>query len=255
MESLPVILIITNKQCGHCNTMRGLGPLKSNSQENPSISGKYNWNVSFFKLLLTGNVADNIQKFRIYEIVMQKMAPDLSFNEIDELNEFRLIGGKIIRFSLKNLGGKLNFTKDIDSTVNVSVTNQEFSDVYNKKTIFQDILKEKIPQKIIPNLLLYYPCFMFFNAEIWNSKPNNIIGYVPGVELIDNDGNISVDSSKGVNMKPGENPVSNAERFHKLGKDYQLLSKYPEKKEEPIKQIVKKNEIECIKPRYRIIGK
>ena len=262
MDNLPVILIVTSKQCGVCVNMRGTGPIKEKAKKDtpPSISGKYFWDVDFFKLLLSGGDIRNGQQFRVYEIYLPTMG-DVDLDSSTELNEFRLVDGKIIRFSLKNTDNKLNFTKDIDTKTNVGASSAEYKSLFGDRKTFSDIINSKIPSDVVPKLIAYFPSFLFFDALIWNNR-SKIIGYIPGVDVIEKDGKYFANREKRPNPPSYETPIYNAQRFLNGGKENFLLSKYPiveEKKlivkEELKEEITPDKGSTCVKLRYKIIGK
>ena len=272
MESLPVILIITNRECGHCTRMRGNGSLKKTSKtDTPTINNKYHWDVDFFKKLISGNQNDGVQRFRVYDVYLKEMRSS-STKDIIEFCEFRIVGNKVIRYCAKILNNKLSFTKDSDTTLNAKGTSAEFEGVFNKKVNLLDISNSKIPDGIIPNFLAYFPMFLFFDGYIWNkslNKEQNIFGYIPGTKLkLKDDGKYEIDRE--IKPHPTDDYLINSERFSLTGSDYDLLTPKEEESreikhvsfEEPAVVSVDTQHntqhdthYKCIKLPYRIVSK
>ena len=257
MELLPVILIITNAECSHCNVMRGTGVLKDSKLTKslkPTIAGKYSWDDMFFKKLLSGNLDDTVQRFRVYEVHFKSMRNSNS-ETVLEFSEFQLKNNKVIRYSAKFNNNKLILLKDIDSVSGSKPITGELDSVFNKKTTLVDIIKYKIPNGIFPNFIAYYPEIIFFNPDIWNNSllgTDKIYGYISGIKLKLSDSNI-YEINRDSAPNPSDDPIINAGRFHILGSDYGLLLPILTITEE-VKPIIVKNPV-CVKLSYKIVGK
>jgi hypothetical protein len=227
MENLPVILIITANDCGACNNMRGDGKIKEYKQNGQkTIGGKYSWDINFFKKLLSGNLSDNIQRFRVYEIYLESMSNVGIFKEI---NEFVLKGKDVIRYSSKVQDNKIFFTKDLNLSHSVKCDTKEFNQIFQEKTNLKDIFDIKVPDGILPNFIIHFPLFLFFDGNIWNEsikKERNIFGYNYKHPMYKTETGI-YQINRNSQLNGQFDPIINSERFYLGAKDHQILSIEP----------------------------
>ena len=186
----PILLIITSKQCGACESMRGTDgkPLKTQGKIMPLLGKNQGWNLDFFKDALSGNKKDGIQRLKIYELNL----PLLSTKNLEEtlsISEFSIV--KDHKKSIILI--RKTFTKSKNDEVNVNIEH----DSYEKKTEilnvkFNVFVKTIIPEKIMKNYLYSYPSFLFIDSQIWYDSlkyNNNLFAYVNGYEVIKNNEN------------------------------------------------------------------
>lgn len=204
--SLPVILIVTSQQCGHCVNMRKDGLIQSPDAP-VSIKGTGNinwaWNEKFFQKLLRGGSDTGPAKFRVYEVHLATMDPN---GAVMEMAEFSLTKeGKVQRIGYYNKDGKLG----VISSIGYKQTKPPMDIVPNKT--LNGMVDSKIP-RAYRNLVLVFPSWIFVNGNVWDSaigKDTPFYGYVGGLVVIKKDNIYSIDRES-LRKAKGEDPVMNA---------------------------------------------
>ena len=186
---LPIILIVTSNECNICKNFRKDGKLYHKKNLSPIFLNKYFWNKQFFKKLLNGNTNESDGKFKIIELFLNKNTYSDS-SDILEYSEFYLINDDVIRYSAKlNNENNLIFTKDINYNYNILFNANELITFTNKINNFEKLVNSKIPKGILPNFIIYFPCFMFFDYFTWNLSLSGILkihGLISGISFKQN---------------------------------------------------------------------
>lgn len=233
LPTLPVILIVTGHGCAPCKKMRGESGMLINSTVSmeSTIPGGNTWSVEFFDKLLTGGMRDNTQRFRIYEIHKEFSNPN-----IRELNEFRIINGKVARFSAsQNSKGSLDIKKYMNSeTLHSKISDGEMSDLVEDSSSFINYVNSKVPADVLVDILRYLPMFMFFDGDVWNNalhKRLNAYCYVSEkFKLVERGTRYGMPRYVGEfdpHNSVHEDPVLLAGKFKKGGVEHHRLSEPP----------------------------
>lgn len=178
-KAYPILIILTNKGCSHCTTMRGVDGWPSNS--NPiSFKGKYGkWNNDFFKALLTGDHIGSPQKTRVIELFFDSLSSKCKLIEVtffdlfvdnNELNikKYSPKGNKSITLN------KLNKNGFVDSKEIKGMNFDQFVDKY-------------IPLDKIKKYFHIFPSFIYVHSTIWNEaleKDKSFFARVQGFETV-----------------------------------------------------------------------
>lgn len=177
---LPVVLIITSNKCSACLQMKGSETGKpENISSKKTINRIHGWDLVFFKKLLTANIEDNIQKFRVFEINFKSLSPS-DITDVNYLVQFNLVNGNVERTVLTK-GKKQNEIKILKEENNRKIESNKIPGNY------EDLIRSLIPEKIVPNYLYLYPSWAYFNAKIWNdavTKKSVLFGVVNSCSII-----------------------------------------------------------------------
>lgn len=157
----PILVIITNKECGHCQKMRGKDGWPSDKLAKRTISTNSSWNNDFFKKSLTAGSTNYItQKSRIIEVHYDKLKHNPRIIEVTffDLNDILELQIKKYRPSLDNR--TVMYTKD----------NLGFIVHKNLKYNFDEFISRYIPVKLLQNYLHIYPSWMYVHSTIWEKS-------------------------------------------------------------------------------------
>jgi hypothetical protein len=184
--SLPVIVIVSSLQCGHCVNMRGTdGSLKSN--DSPiSIPSKWSWNENFFLNLIRGGESSGPAKFRVFEINYSVLNPNPE--NIKQISEFTIVNNKLKRVIYNNNNNNLEITTIVDGKNNTNPSTN---------TKFNEFVSKNIPSDI-SNFAVIFPAVLYFSNNSWeNSKLNkeSLYGLIGGANVKYNNGKWVFDGS------------------------------------------------------------
>lgn len=185
--SLPVIVIVTSVQCGHCVSMRGAdGSLKSDDAP-ISIPSKWAWNEKFFLNLLRGGEQSGPAKFKVFEINYKIMNP--SPDNIKEISEFSIGNSNRIKRVIYN---------NIDDNLQTNTVIEDKNTISPSSNIkFKDFVSRNIPAEI-SNYIVFFPSILYFSNESWEKSKLNtesLYGLIGGANVKYNNGKWGFDSS------------------------------------------------------------
>jgi len=190
LNTLPVGVIVTAENCGHCNKMRGDGRLLSSTAINrekthPTLPGGNYFDEVFMIKLITGNSKQIPApiKYRIYNIHMN------DFNNpnsgVKSISFFTLSpdkpGAVIERIFSKGENEKTN----IETLIVGSLKNIKEETKSEIKWI--DTVNSYIPKEIV-NYILFYPQSAVFSAKSWDMAikgEKSLYGFVNGLKTKD----------------------------------------------------------------------
>lgn len=176
--SLPVVVIITSKSCGHCQNMRNDGqPREPKRAPNGqplvpgTIKGGHHWSPSFFASLITGTrgpvLPQTMPKWRVYELYFPTLNPR-SLGELLEFNEFTLKPGGVTRTTFSPEDEK----SEGRSRVLVSIDGSKKSIVPGAPD-FRTFVAQRCPAEIL-NFLYIYPGWVWVNGPTWDGALRGI---------------------------------------------------------------------------------
>lgn len=203
-QNLPVIVLFTSKQCGHCAALRGEDGSLKPIEASPTIYGNngkgYSYNEKFFQLLLRGGLDKGPQRFRVYNVHFTTLQPE---SGVEEFSEFSLTPeGKVKRTTYSNVGG--NFTKT--EAIGYKQFKPRPVPVTDRK--YDDVLLKTIP-KSLGNYAGVYPGWIFADGIMWNkalTTGESFYAYPSSLKVVKNNGIYSIDRRREAIGKP-EDPV------------------------------------------------
>lgn len=188
-SSLPVAVIVTAENCGHCKRMRGDGKLlSSNSIDKnriqPGIPGGKYYDEVFVTNLITGNSKnDNFTaKYRVFNLHManyQKPSDGVKSISFFALSDKPGVVTQKI-FSKGEKDNTVVETLTVGSLKHIS--EEQKSDIEWSKTV-----GAYIPKDII-KYIVQYPTTLVFSAKSWDGAirgENLLYGYVNGLKTKD----------------------------------------------------------------------
>lgn len=175
----PIMVIITNKECGICHKMRGDTGWPKNTNIVFDSNGN-SWNNEYFTSLLKRKKDSNQsynQKSRVIDITYDKLIEDpkiieITFFDLDTKNNLKVNKYKrkdnYTVHSVKN--SKTNFLENIKIDIN-----------------FDTFISKYVPVTQIKNYLHTYPLHIFFHNQVWDSSIINntpLYGRIQGYHTI-----------------------------------------------------------------------
>lgn len=171
--ALPVLVIATSQQCGHCRNFRGNGKLEQ-SANLATLKGQQ-WGPAMFKQLLTGGSGSK-PKLRVLEIHMPRLG-DQKLTDALSISEFLLEGGEVRqRLFTPSTDGKVLLTVDKAAPVETNAKD------------WPTFVNSMIPADFL-NFTLVWPSWLFFSGDNWNAalqKRAPLYGYVGGLDTVPN---------------------------------------------------------------------
>jgi len=164
--SLPVIVIVTSGQCGHCLNVRGNGFLMA-PDARPSIKGRdqrgWAWNEELMRALIRGGDAtagSSEPKFRLFDVFFATLAP----TAIQEFSEYTLLpDGHVQRIMHASTPtGGLTTMTTIGYTTTIPRPNIQNGIMY------ADALKDALPANL-GDFVFAYPGWLYFDGKIWDA--------------------------------------------------------------------------------------
>ena len=183
--SLPVIVIATSRNCGHCRNMRGEDGYLLPKGAPPRIKGNGNagwaWNEDFFKKLIRGGANEGPARFRVYEIHYGALSSQ--FNNIEEFSEFTIDKDKVKRTVYYKRDGKI-----------YTITTSGYNNTRPKPTIVPNVTFEALTLSTFPadvgNMFAVFPGWLYIDGTIWEQaklRQTPLYGYSASLNIIKTD--------------------------------------------------------------------
>lgn len=160
----PILLIVTNRECSHCEKLRGQHGWPSDKLPSgiipPRKDGEQSsWNESFFRLALTGGIKDHTQRARVIELHYDRLQADpnlieVTFFDINPVDHQLVV--KKYRADCKNM------------TMLLKKNRNGFIDTKEIPVKFVDFIKKYVAYTQIKRYLHVFPSYMYVHSTIWN---------------------------------------------------------------------------------------
>lgn len=187
MENLPVVLIVTSKNCGPCQALRGVDgvPQKPNKNTPPMIYKNHKWDTEFFTKLLKGDTESSEKLFRVYELFVDKNAPGGIYKNIISFAEFDFDSkGNLIRNLITHEGEEITHTVEKNG---VRMSTKKLPK--NDKTMgFSDFISTRVP-RAIEKYARWFPFWGYIEGSNYNgsvAQENDLYVNFPNMKLVKN---------------------------------------------------------------------
>lgn len=179
-KAYPILVIITNKECGHCVNMRGKHGWPSDKLPTFHSGSSDRWNIDFFNGCLTGGIYDGVQKARVIELHFSKLIPDPPLEEVTFFDLNPITGDIVIKKYQHERGegltlSTMNKNGFIDSKIIPNMNFNQFVDMY-------------IPLTGIKRYLYVFPAFIYVHSTIWENaaleSENSLYARVQGFRTV-----------------------------------------------------------------------
>lgn len=157
--TVPVLVIVTSRQCGHCLKLRGAGHLSKRlprSFPNPQGNG-WGWNEEFFLALLRGGMTSGPARLRVFEINFEDLSGKL--DQVSSFSEFSIEDSHIRRQAYYNSSDRMIYSNEVGDDPIISL---QKVDNYG----FYEYLNAMFPSEIA-DFIHPYPGFIFASQYAW----------------------------------------------------------------------------------------
>lgn len=213
--SLPVIIVITSAQCGHCRTMRNDGqPVEppKNSKGEPLkqgiIKGGHHWSPSFIKELISKN---GKSVARLIEVYYPTLGPS-SVDEALQVNVYNVTNNVLVRSAYS----KAPNTNKLAITVNRGGTAEapKLDDMPYSTFVLSTIPKQ------LKDFMYIFPAWIMVDGKIWDdaiAERGNLYARASSCkvgEIGTNAGKPSYGVMRGEGYVQAEDPIVNIGKVH-----------------------------------------